>query len=61
MKPYREELANLVKEVVGVADDEFLDRPCGSGECALGNLVADALLTSVSMIRRISLLRTTLV
>ncbi|CAK1590241.1 unnamed protein product [Parnassius mnemosyne] len=42
LKPYTEKLHSLVREVVGYANEDLLDSKCGSQECALGNLVADA-------------------
>lgn len=36
-------------EVVGYANEDFVDKRCGAGECALGDLAADAYLNAVSI------------
>ncbi|RVE47543.1 hypothetical protein evm_007802 [Chilo suppressalis] len=47
MQPYKDELYSLVNEVVGFAHDDLISEPCGSKECAIGDIIADAYLTTV--------------
>ncbi|XP_026314189.1 apyrase-like [Hyposmocoma kahamanoa] len=42
LEPYKQELHIKVHEVVGYANENFVDKQCGAGECALGDLAADA-------------------
>ncbi|XP_013167426.1 PREDICTED: apyrase-like isoform X2 [Papilio xuthus] len=44
LKPYTEKLHSLVKEVLGYTNEDLLAPKCGSGECAIGNFIADAFL-----------------
>ncbi|KAL0818357.1 hypothetical protein ABMA28_008835 [Loxostege sticticalis] len=43
LKPYKAKLDGIVNEVVGTTSEDLLGPPCGARECALGDLVADAL------------------
>ncbi|XP_028167770.1 apyrase-like [Ostrinia furnacalis] len=43
LKPYKESLDRIVNEVLGTATDLLWDTPCGSRECALGDLVTDGM------------------
>lgn len=51
LKPYTEKLHSLVKEVLGYAKEDLLAPKCSTGECAIGNFVADAFLNAVSLIK----------
>lgn len=42
-----------MSEVVGYSTDDLKMEPCGSQECALGNLMADAMLIEVCVIQPI--------
>ncbi|CAK1541700.1 unnamed protein product [Leptosia nina] len=44
LKPYQDELHAIVKEVIGEAKDDLIMTECGSGECAIGDIFADAVL-----------------
>ncbi|XP_013142601.1 PREDICTED: apyrase-like isoform X2 [Papilio polytes] len=46
LKPYTEKLHSLVKEVLGYAKEDLLAPKCSTGECAIGNFVADAFLNA---------------
>ncbi|XP_046964139.1 apyrase-like [Vanessa cardui] len=46
LQPYTDDLHEIVNEVVGYVDDEFLTDDCGSKECAIGDFFADAFLYS---------------
>lgn len=47
MQPYKDRLDIIVGEEVGFTNDVLVANPCGSEECTLGNLVADAFLSTV--------------
>ncbi|OWR55136.1 apyrase [Danaus plexippus plexippus] len=42
LQPYSKKLHELVNEVVGYVDKDFLAKTCGSRECAIGDFFADA-------------------
>lgn len=42
LQPYAEKLHEVVNQVIGYSTAELSSKPCGSGECAIGNLVTDA-------------------
>ncbi|XP_075983893.1 apyrase-like isoform X2 [Anticarsia gemmatalis] len=44
LQPYADELHKVVREVVGYSKDVLKMDPCGSKECELGNLIADAIM-----------------
>lgn len=47
MEPITNKLHSLVNEVVGYTDEDMILETCGSKECTLGNLVADAFMDLV--------------
>lgn len=49
LEPYKQALHTKVHEVVGYANENFVDKQCGAGECALGDLAADAYINAVSI------------
>ncbi|XP_072934338.1 apyrase-like isoform X2 [Epargyreus clarus] len=46
MQPYKDKLRVIVEEVVGTAADSLVAKPCGSSECAIGDIIADAFLNA---------------
>lgn len=49
LEPYKQELHTKVQEIVGYANKDFVDKQCGAGECALGDLAADSFVNAVSI------------
>lgn len=56
LEPYAAKLHKFVNEVVGYADGDLDMEACTSGECELGNFIADAFLNAVSFFYIIKLL-----
>ncbi|XP_045522524.1 apyrase-like [Pieris brassicae] len=46
LKPYQEQLHSVVKEIIGVANDNLIMTECGGQECAIGDMFADAVLSA---------------
>ncbi|XP_049879457.1 apyrase-like isoform X2 [Pectinophora gossypiella] len=46
LEPYKQKLYTMVRELVGYSGDDLRAEPCGSRECAVGDLATDAILNA---------------